>query len=108
MAKGPRKANKTTFVLQFPEETPAKKIAEAAAAEGISLTEKYVYIVRSNARKKEGKGAVKVATATATVKAAKPAADQSATFQRMLMAMGFDRAEKLIAETKSKIEAAIG
>ncbi len=58
------KLTKTSFVLSFPAETPAKDVVAAGAAQGISLSEKGVYKTRYLARAKGSK------TPKATVKAA--------------------------------------
>lgn len=42
--------SKTKFILSFAPDTPAKEIVEKAKAEGVEFSEKYVYVVRSNAK----------------------------------------------------------
>ncbi len=63
------KQTKTAFVLSFPQETPAKDVVAAGAAQGIRLSEKGVYKTRYLARNKAPKAAAKAVNPAA--KAAK-------------------------------------
>jgi len=61
-AAGEKKQTKTSFVLSFPPDVPAKEVVAKGAEQGISLTEKGVYKTRFLARsklKKAGQKAVK-------------------------------------------------
>lgn len=66
------KQTKTSFVLSFPSDVPAKEVVAAGAAQGISLSEKGVYKTRYLSRNKAPKAAKK-APAKAAPKAAKKA-----------------------------------
>ena len=53
------KITKTSFVLGLPAQMSAKDVVKKAAAAGISLTDKHVYVIRSVSRtkpKKPGRG----------------------------------------------------
>lgn len=49
-----KKQTATAFVLGMPS-TPAKDVVAAAKKNGITLSEQYVYVIRSNANRKAGK-----------------------------------------------------
>lgn len=49
---GGRKGSKTAFVLGFPDSMPAKVVVERAAAQGMKISDKYVYNIRSSHRGK--------------------------------------------------------
>jgi hypothetical protein len=50
------KQTKTAFVLSFPPGTPAKEITARARDKGFKLSDRYVYVIRSNANAKARKG----------------------------------------------------
>ena len=47
--------SKSAFVRSLPNRLPAKEVVELAKKEGLRLSDKYVYVVRSNARRKGGR-----------------------------------------------------
>src|SRR5215471_16150325 len=47
---------KSDFVRSLPGDTPAKDVVERAAKKGMKLSEKYVYVIRSNDKRNTGGG----------------------------------------------------
>lgn len=72
-----KKVTKTSFILSFALNTPAKEIVAAGAKEGITLTNKMVYSVRSANKAK--KRAAKANKAVAKPKTTKAAAKKAST-----------------------------
>lgn len=64
MAAKKKKVTKTAFVLGLPKDLPAKEVVAKAKASGISISDKGVYAIRSEAKKRSRKTARKSATAT--------------------------------------------
>lgn len=83
--------NKSAFVRSLPAELSALEVVEKGKEQGISLTEGYVYTIRSAAKK----------SSTPT----KPAAsDRGAQFRRLVFALGMDHAKAMMAEIEKFIE----
>lgn len=111
MANGPEKPakrrSKTAFVLSQPEGMSAKDVVDKAKKAGLTISDKYVYVVRSNARrrarkyKRAARRAV-VATTTNTGGAGER------EFRRLTLQLGFKRAEQLLSDTKKKAEMIAG
>ena len=57
-----KKVTKTAFVLGLDRDLSAKEVVEKAKAAGISLTEKHVYSIRSDAKRRETKATGKIGT----------------------------------------------
>jgi hypothetical protein len=53
-AKSTKVTNKTAFVLGFPPSTSAKEVISKGKAAGITLTDRYVYSIRSKAKTRGG------------------------------------------------------
>jgi hypothetical protein len=53
-AKTAKTINKSAFVRKLPASMPAKDVVAKAKEQGITLTEKHVYAIRSIAKKKTG------------------------------------------------------
>jgi hypothetical protein len=109
MAKKTARGEKTRFVLSQPPGTRARDVVEAAKGAGIDISEKYVYIVRSNAKRKARKrrGRPPGRPPRAASEAGDKGDSQEIKFRRMLVELGLVKAEQLLAETKSKLVAAI-
>lgn len=54
-----KKQTKTAFVLSFPHSMPAKDVVAKGKAAGVSLSDKHVWAIRSDAKKRKSKGAAK-------------------------------------------------
>ena len=100
MAKAKAPVNKSAFVRSLSNKLSAKDVIERAKKQGLTLNEKYVYVVRSNARRK--------------TKSPKPsreedtgASNTGAEFRRLAIELGMQKAERLLSDTKKKIAAII-
>ncbi len=96
--------NKSAFIRDQPATMSAKAVVEAAAAQGIALTEGFVYNVRSNAKSKGGR---KVAGKPGRRGVAPVATADEAAFRRLVVALGTARAKSLVAEVEEKLAAVI-
>ncbi len=120
--KTPRKARKSAkadFVMSMPVTMPAKKVIEAAANRGLKLSDKYVYTVRSKAKRnapkkvelmKPGKKATKRKTkreaTTAKVTRAGLMTPEM-VFARLALDIGLQRAKDLLAAVDEKLSALV-
>ena len=57
--KNTKPVNKTAFVKNLPQTMPAKDVVAKAKAAGITLTEMYVYSIRSKSKARKGSGATR-------------------------------------------------
>ncbi len=55
--RGAKPQTKTAFVLSHPATMPAKEVVAKGKAAGVSLSDAFVYAIRSNAKRKARKGA---------------------------------------------------
>ena len=103
MAKA--KMSKSAFVRSLSKDLPAKKVVERAAKRGIDLNEKYVYVVRSNDKRKDG--------SRKPSRRAKQSDDTGASgteteFRRLAIDIGLQKAERLMSDIKEKVSEIIG
>jgi hypothetical protein len=93
--------NKTTFILSHAPGTSAAEIVKAGAAKGIKLSEKYVYTIRSNARRK----AKQAGRRPGRPAKAGPlgASGSESMFRETALALGIERAKELLAELERKL-----
>lgn len=96
---GKRKVNKTQFVLGHPN-ISAKGVVDAAKAQGIKLSDKYVYNIRAKAKAggKKGKPGRKPRS--------NGVVGDSQAFVDLALGMGLDKAEatlKRVREAISKV-----
>jgi len=124
-----RKGAKTDLVLGLPESMPASEVVAKAKEQGVSLTEKYVWSIRSahrvSKKKKRAKTAPKklvstppvttqqkgVTSPSAPAPAAtngKSVADQERSFLEIIVQIGIARAEHLVAEAKQRLRTLFG
>jgi hypothetical protein len=101
--------SKSEFIRTRPPGMTARQVVEAAAAQGMALTEHFVYNIRSTAKKKAGKSKLTAAVAAqasarGTGRAGRA---QESTFRRLILALGLDRAKKLVSEVEAKLTALI-
>ena len=94
--------NKSTFIREQPLEMSAKEVVEAAAAQGMELTEGFVYNVRSSAKKGQN-----AAPAPVTSKTTVPTIDD-AQFRAMVVKLGTSRARELLDGVEAKLAAVVG
>ena len=97
----PRKTrqNKTAFVKSLPADMSAKEVVDRAKKQGMMLGEKYVYVVRSNARRKTGRPKASTKVAPDSMATSGPEKE----FRRLALELGVKRAELLLSDTKKKI-----
>jgi hypothetical protein len=81
----------------------AKDVVAKAKTDGISLTEAYVYTIRSSSKKAAKRGA------RGTGRVGRPAGTDArdARFRELALGMGLDRARALITEMERKLAALI-
>ncbi len=106
MAKKGQKMTKKEFILSQPAELTPRQVVEKAKEAGMSLTEQYVYLVRSEKGEPKKRGRPpKVAAAKKAEPA--PAAVRvprtlEAEFRRIAIELGLDRATDILNDTKKK------
>jgi hypothetical protein len=94
--------NKTTLILSHAPGTSAAEIVKAAAAKGIKLSEKYVYTIRSNARRKAKRAERWPGRRARAVPVA--ASSSESMFRETVLALGTTRAKELLAEVERKLQ----
>jgi hypothetical protein len=92
--------SKTKFILSFPGETPAKEIVEKAKAEGVEFSEKYVYVVRSNAKMAAQRQAGRAGMAVSGRSRA-ATSGLEAELRKVIAEMGLARARQVFSEVES-------
>jgi hypothetical protein len=106
-------ANKTAFVLSLPRDIPAAEVMKRAKAQGIELTDKYVYNIRASARS-AAKKKTSVARAASVVASKKPvaAAKVEASAEELLKALaasiGVRKALAILEEQMAAVRAVLG
>ena len=105
------KINKTEFVLKFPG-TPASEIIAKAKIEGIELTDRYIYSIRSAARTK-GKAPPKAppaitATGTHAVAATAPLTSAEQALYAVAAQIGLSRAIGLLERQQAVARTILG
>jgi hypothetical protein len=113
--------SKTAFVLGLPKHTPASEVVAKAKAEGIELTDRYVYVIRSKAKGRAGKPSgrrgrpPKSAGAKRgpelgrrAVTLATSPSGLATQFLEMALDLGLARAEDLLVSLRAKVRQAIG
>ncbi len=104
MASGQEKPaklkSKSAFIRSQPDHLPAKEVVERAKKMGWSIGEKYVYVIRSSARKKAGKRKLGRPPGSAAPSAAGTASERE--FRRLALQLGLKRADELLSDTKKK------
>jgi hypothetical protein len=96
-----RSKNKAAFILNLSSDLPGKEVVERARAAGIELTEQYVYIARSNARKKAGMGRGRKKAAAVSAPDGSSACERE--FRRLAVEMGVSKADAVLEETKKRL-----
>src|SRR5262245_40490743 len=101
--KASPKQNKSAFVRNLPPKLPAKEVVARAKKAGITLSEKYVYVIRSNSHKKRRRGPGRPAGSTSSSRSAMPSSSAEREFRRLAIEIGVGRAEALLGETRKKV-----
>ena len=91
--------SKSEFIRSQPDRLRAKEIVELAKKHGLDMDDKYVYVVRSNARKKGRKRRGRPPGTAATMMA--PPSERD--FRRLAVELGVKRAEEILSDTKRRL-----
>ncbi len=101
--------NKAQFILSQPMDLSAKEVIERAKAQGISLSESYVHVIRSKYRRgtvkkrEQAQPVAAAAAATTTATKAKTRQNLEVEFRRLAVELGLDRAQELLQDTRQKL-----
>src|SRR5438874_8006640 len=111
------KVNKTAFVLNLPTSMSAKEVIDKGKAQGIKLTDRYVYSIRSKAKVRGGqpprrrgrppKNAALVQALSAGPGRKPASATQEAQFLNMALDLGLARAENLLTSLRARVRQVI-
>jgi len=97
--------NKSAFVRNLPGDMSAKDVVAKAKAQGITLTENYVYTIRSAAKNKAKKGGT--GRGPGRPKGSRGGASSSSgseqSFIEHALDIGLGNAEKLLARLRARI-----
>jgi len=109
MAKKGPKVSKKEFILSQPAELSPREVVEKAKEAGMSLTEQYVYVVRSGQKGKPKRRGRPPKAAAKKKAAAAPAAPRGrrsleAEFRRIAIELGLDRAADILSDTQKKVQ----
>jgi len=100
------KQNKSAFVRNLPPKLPAKEVVARAKKAGITLSEKYVYVIRSNSHKKRrgaGRGPGRPVGRPRMSVGGGPTTGAEREFRRLAIEIGVRRAEEILGETRKKV-----
>jgi hypothetical protein len=110
MPRGKRTVNKSAFVRGLPDTTPAAEVVAKAKAQGIVLSDKYVYNIRAKAKSRGGKPVGKPGRKPGRPKgsgAGRTGGAVGEQFVELAMQLGLDRAEALLARLRGAIRSAV-
>ena len=108
----PAKPTKASFVRAIPTSVPAKEVVAKAKAAGMTLSEKHVYVIRSDAKKRSAKkkagGASSKGSAAPSTLAAKSAAPSSGganetNFRKLVLALGIPKSKSLVSDVERRL-----
>jgi hypothetical protein len=91
--------NKSAFVRSLPRDMPAKTVVEEGKKQGISLSEKYVYVIRSNSKAKGSAGPR--AGRAAAAGASRKDAGLEAQLRSTIAELGLARARQVFASVEA-------
>ena len=98
------KQNKSAFVRNLPPKMPAKEVVARAKKAGIGLSEKYVYVIRSNSHKKRRRPGRPPGTGNRmAASSGAPSNSVEREFRRLAIEIGVRRAEEILGETRKKV-----
>jgi len=104
----PRAPSRVAWIRSQPASTPAKDLVEQAKAEGIQLSLAQVYTARSTANKGPARNAGAALEGTLRIRgrreAAGPTSDSEASFRRLVVAIGVDKAERYLRALKQDLD----
>ena len=98
--------SKSEFIRNQPRRMRAKAVVELGKKQGLDFDDKYVYVVRSNARRK-GRKTGRPRGRPPGMTAAKKATSAEKEFRRLAVELGVRRAEAILSATKKRLAAVI-
>jgi hypothetical protein len=101
----PKTPNKTRFVLGLPDSLAAAEVIARGKAVGLTLTDKYIYSIRSKARAGSGRRGRPGRPPKA---AGGGDASVSSRFLNLALDIGLSKAEELLANLRANIKRSIG
>lgn len=104
------KPTKASFVRAIPSSVPAKEVVAKAKAAGMTLSEKHVYVIRSDAKKRSAKkkaggaskGHAPAAQATKSVSHSGGGANET-NFRKLVLALGIPKAKSLVTDVERRL-----
>lgn len=96
--------SKTKFILSFPGDTPAREIVEKAQATGVQFSEKYVYVVRSNAKVAAQKRAARSGQVAARALSAAADGALESQLRKVIAELGLARARQIFSDVEAAFE----
>ena len=105
----PRKrtrSKKVAFVLSLPADLPAKEVVAKAKEAGVKLRDKYVYVIRSNARARARRFKVGRPKASTDILVGRALGTET-EFRRLALELGLGKAKALLKDTEQKVTALI-
>jgi hypothetical protein len=106
------KPTKASFVRAIPSSVPAKEVVAKAKAAGMTLSEKHVYVIRSDAKKrsakkKGGAGAAAKASAGHSLAAKSVASSgggaNETNFRKLVLALGIPKSRSLVSDVERRL-----
>ena len=98
--------SKSEFIRSQPGRMRAKSVVELGKKQGLAFDDKYVYVVRSNARRKGRRMGKRRGRPPGTA-AARMATSTEKEFRRLAVELGLKRAEAILSDTKKRLSALI-
>lgn len=107
--KATSKTSKTAFVLSLPLDMPAKDVIAKGKAQGLKLTEAYIYSIRSKAKGRVGKPAARRGRPpkAQSLAGARGGNGIERQFLNLALDLGLSRAENLLSNLRSRVKNAI-
>lgn len=108
----PAKPTKASFVRAIPTSVPAKEVVAKAKAAGMTLSEKHVYVIRSDAKKRSAKkkagGGSSKGSAGPSSLAAKSVASSGGganetNFRKLVLALGIPKSKSLVSDVERRL-----
>jgi hypothetical protein len=108
----PAKPTKASFVRAIPTSVPAKEVVAKAKAAGMTLSEKHVYVIRSDAKKrsakkKAGGGSAKGNAGHSTLAAKSVASSgggaNETNFRKLVLALGIPKSRSLVTDVERRL-----
>ncbi|MEO8874915.1 MAG: hypothetical protein ABI461_04945 [Polyangiaceae bacterium] len=112
----PAKITKASFVRGIASTVPAKEVVAKAKAVGMTLSEKHVYVIRSDAKKRSKKRGAAGKAAGGAAPSASPASTTSTAgkstggsgsnetnFRKLVLALGISKSRTLVSDVERRL-----